>query len=181
MLRLAVTSVLVALLAATAATAAPARAPGIGSASRLIILKRPQRGLPAPVQAARLKIMDAAIRGHYALLEKLGMAGRRNFDFTLGDVAKPAVFWKHQEAAGNPILAKFVKTLALPYGKSKRGELYVWPAAAGQDPTDKDWTDLRKLYSERDVVLFQKYGGFTAMRLAIAADGDWIYGLEDGE
>lgn len=179
------TPLLACLVAPTLIAAAPPHSMGDvthmrpgdkGSAARMIVYKRPQRGLPGPVQKMRLDIINACIKAKYLQLEKLALPGRKHFDFSFSGAKRPSVFWHQQEAKGNHILAKMVATLHLPY--KRNGHLYVWPSAYGDNPTDKDWNGLSELYSQRDIELFKQYSGFTGMRLAIADDGDWIYAIE---
>jgi hypothetical protein len=146
------------------------------SAARMVIYKRPQRGLPAAVQKMRLAIIDACIKCNYKQLESLALPGRKHFDFTFGKVKKPSDFWKFQDQSGHKTLGKMVTTLRLPF--AHEGHVFVWPSAYGKDPQDKDWEALTQNYSQRDIKLFQDYGGYTGMRLAIADDGDWIYAIE---
>lgn len=146
------------------------------SARRMIVYKHPQKGLNPPVQKMRLAIIDACVRCNYKQLEKLGLPGRKHFDFTFGKEKSPAKFWVQQEAGGHRTLAKMVATLHLPFKHD--GHVYVWPSAYGNDPQDKDWAALHELYGDHDITLFQNYGGFNGMRLAIADDGDWLYAIE---
>jgi hypothetical protein len=146
------------------------------SACRMVVYKRPQHGLPPAVQKMRLAIIDAAIHCKPMQLEKLALPGRRHFDFSFNGEKKPGAFWAQREKTGHRTLGKFVTTLHLPYAHD--GHVFIWPSAYGKNPQDKDWDALREIYAERDCVLFQSYGGFTGMRLAIADDGDWIYGIE---
>lgn len=146
------------------------------SASRMIVYKRPQKGLPAAVQKMRLAIIDACIKCNYKQLEKLALPGRKHFDFTFGKVKMPSDFWKFQDQSGHKTLGKMVTTLRLPFAHD--GHVFIWPSAYGKDPQDKDWDALREIYAPRDITLFKDYGGFNGMRLAIADDGDWIYAIE---
>ena len=146
------------------------------SACHMVVYRRPQQGLPPAVQKMRLAILDACIHCKPFTLEKLGLPGRRHFDFSFGGDKRPGPYWAMREKTGHRPLAKMGTTLHLPYAHN--GHVFIWPSAYGKDPQDKDWDALRDLYAERDVILFQKYGGFTGMRLAIADDGDWLYGIE---
>ena len=146
------------------------------SASRMIAYKRPQHGLPPAVQKMRLAIIDACIHCNTKQLEKLGLAGRKNFDFSFSGDKKPSTFWSAREKSGHRTLGKMVTTLHLPFAHD--GHLFIWPSAYGKDPQEKDWDILHEIYLDRDIILFQNYGGFTGMRLAITDDGDWIYAIE---
>jgi hypothetical protein len=146
------------------------------SACRMVVYKRPQHGLPAVVQKMRLAIIDLAIHCKPLQLEKLATPGRRHFDFTFNGEKKAGPFWVKRELTGHRTLGKFVTTLHLPYAHD--GHIFIWPSAYGKNPQDRDWDALREIYAERDCVLFQNYGGFTGMRLAIADDGEWLYAIE---
>ncbi|MDB5101473.1 MAG: hypothetical protein JWM80_5894 [Cyanobacteria bacterium RYN_339] len=146
------------------------------SAARMVIYKRPQKGLPAAVQKMRLAVIDACIKCQFDQLEKLALPGRKHFDFTFGKAKKPSAFWKSQDLSGHKTLGKMVTTLRAPFAHD--GHVFVWPSAYGKNAQEKDWDALTQIYSPRDIVLFKDYGGFNGMRLAIADDGDWIYAIE---
>lgn len=173
---------LLALLATPPAQAwaAPSRAlPAVvpSSAKALGLGLQPQRGLPAPVQAMRKKILEAAFRGEVAKLGRIATEGRPGFDCSFGLPISPHAFWVAEERRGAKVLALMVRTLRLPYGK--QGSSYVWPAAAGDAPTEADWKALVNLYGQRQVTLWQgpEHSGYTGMRLGIAPDGDWLFAI----
>jgi hypothetical protein len=162
MRRLAMHRLLILTIALAAAAPAIAKTPPPScSAARLPALA-PQPGLPAPVAKTRKAIAEAARRCDYAGLERLGLAGRREFNYDWEHHGRPAVFWRRMEAEGKPILATMVALLtlpALPPGS--------WPMRGYV------WVDVTT-HPKATRAAFLKFKVEPYYHLTIMPDGDWV-------
>ena len=138
---------------------------------------RSVRGLPRAVASMRLRIIAAARRCDYALLERLGNERGRGLTFSYGAGRSAARFWRTLERSGEkpPPMAALVKVLAMPFARNE-ARFYVWPSAHRENPTERDWRALRTLYTAAQIERMKRGGtGYLGYRVGITAGGDWQY------
>ena len=86
------------------------------------------------------------------------------------------------EGAGDDVLATLVRILAMSYGSldaalasGESTELYFWPSAFGDNPTDEQWKEVASLYSDAEIQAMKDFGGYVGYRAGITADGTWLF------
>jgi hypothetical protein len=129
--------------------------------------------VPAPVEAKRLAILEAAESGDADAVAAL--AGEP-FSYSFGGPVEggPAAYWRELEANGERPLEALAAILRMPYTLSTG--LYVWPFA--YDKTIDQITDYeRELLGPLppDAADFIPEGGYFGWRAGIEPDGDWIF------
>jgi len=138
-----------------------------------------QAGLPPAVAEMRRAIVRAAVACDYDRLESLALQGGAAFTYSFGDDARPAEYWRENEAAGEDPIAMLVRTLALPWARETLDiepfVYYVWPSAYLIESSDEDWAALGALYSPEEIDLFRDYGSFIGWRVGITETGDWRF------
>ena len=124
----------------------------------------------------REEIIKAAIACDYGLLQRLATDGAKEFNYSLGEASRPGDYWRDRERDGDPTLATLIRMLARLHAETTDGrtELYVWPAAAGENPTDEDWASLERGFGEETVSSWRTPTGYVGPRVVIAAGGDWL-------
>lgn len=135
----------------------------------------PRMEIPDPVADTRQAILEAAQADDWEALRDL-IPGR-GFTFSYGGERDPIAYWKNLESEGHvPLLGDVVpRVLGTEPGPVRGG--YIWPAQAGEDPSEWDQRDLavlRELHIEEDIRLFQEIGLYTGWRIEIARDGTWL-------
>lgn len=139
--------------------------------------------LPTAVARLRDLIVEAAVRCDYEELARLGTAGE-GFSHSFGASDDPAGYWEKVEEdpeSKEEPMAMLVRTLDVSHcveeATSAGVTLYAWPAAQCTNSTDEDYDSLiaSGLYTEKEVRLFRKGGGFLGWRIGITEDGDWLF------
>ncbi|WP_240359331.1 hypothetical protein [Pyxidicoccus trucidator] len=154
---------------------APDAGSGACSASRLSAKTQiPMPPPPPPVERMRRRIIAAAVACDYAALEKLADENGKGLTYTFGDGESPTAYWREHEKEGQPVLARMVQLLNLPY--AKEDEMFVWPAVH-VTVTEKNWQALSGVYPEEQLREMKKEGGYLGLRLAISAKGDWLFAV----
>lgn len=126
---------------------------------------------PPPVERMRRQIIAAAVACDYAALAKLADENGKGVRFTFGPGKDAVAYWRRVEAEGEPVLARMVQVLNLPY--AKQGDLYFWPAVHVTN-ADKDWQAVVGVYPEKQVQAMKAGGtGYLGLRVGISAKGDW--------
>ncbi|HZI12402.1 MAG TPA: hypothetical protein VE153_18610 [Myxococcus sp.] len=133
--------------------------------------------LPAPVESMRRRIVAAAVACDYAALKALGSEKGKGLSFTFGVAEDPAVYWREAEEQGEPVLARIVRVLNLPYAKDEG--VFVWPAVHVTGPkSEADWKSLEGLYPEEQLRSMREADvGYLGLRVGISAKGDWQYAI----
>ncbi|MBJ6761885.1 hypothetical protein JGU66_14015 [Myxococcaceae bacterium JPH2] len=120
----------------------------------------------------RRRIVAAAVSCDYAELAKLADEHGRGLRFTFGSAPDVAAYWRDmEEAKGDPILGRLVRVLNMPY--VKQGQLYLWPTAAREGATAKEFDALQGLYPEVQVRSMKKAKSYLGLRVGISPSGDW--------
>ncbi|MGI9624576.1 MAG: hypothetical protein ACR2PK_17220, partial [Acidimicrobiales bacterium] len=139
----------------------------------------PDPSLPEPVEATRVAIARAALNCDYD-----GLTALTNDEFVYSFGEPPGgdagAFWSSAEAAGDEPLRFMVELVKLPVTVDASGspEFYVWPEAftiAWEDLTDEQQDDVRILYDDEAMDLFEQFGSYIGYRLAIDENGDWVF------
>ncbi len=126
---------------------------------------------PPLVEGMRRRIIAAAVACDYQALAKLGDENGKGLRVSFGDASNVAAFWRDAEKGGEPVLARMVQLLNLPYAKQEG--LYYWPAVHVTG-AEKDWQALSGVYPEKQLRAMQEGGtGYLGLRLGISAKGDW--------
>ncbi len=168
---------------APVATGTPPEAPrdaGAGaarcSASTLSPEPKPaQPPLPEKAEAMRRRIIAAAVACDYETLTALSVEEGKEFNAGSGETDL-ATFWRKQEQQGEPVLARLVRILNLPY--SGEGEHYLWPSAAGMFRKAKDWEAIEGLYPPETIAKWKgTERGYTGLRTGIHLNGDWLFAM----
>ena len=75
-------------------------------------------------------------------------------------------------------LADIARTLELPYTiiEGAETDIYVWPSAFADDPTEADWEALEALYNEEEIELWRTEG-YVGLRVGITERGTWIFAV----
>ncbi|QSQ27994.1 hypothetical protein JY651_05560 [Pyxidicoccus parkwayensis] len=119
----------------------------------------------------RRRIIAAAVACDYAALAKLADENGKGLRYSFGDGEGPAAYWRRVEQQGEPVLARMVQVLNLPY--AKQGEAYYWPAVHVTN-ADKDWQAVVGVYPEKQIQAMKQGGtGYLGLRVGISAKGDW--------
>ncbi|WP_254614250.1 hypothetical protein [Myxococcus sp. CA056] len=139
-------------------------------------LPEPRTGPPPPPKAVedmRRRIIAAARACDYAQLSKLADEKGKSVRFTFGDGDDVAAYWKEREAEGEPILARLVNVLDLPY--ALQGGIYYWPwlhVTGVKNP--EDWKALSDVYSEAELKgMRETRDSYYGLRVGISKTGDW--------
>lgn len=129
---------------------------------------------PKAVQSMRERIMAAARACDYAELAKLVDEKGKSVRFSFGDGDDAVAYWKEQEAQGEPVLARIVQVLELPY--AKQGDIYYWPwlHVTGLK-TPEDRKALAGIYSDKELKGMQEAfdDAYVGLRVGISKTGDW--------
>ncbi|NVJ21112.1 hypothetical protein HUW62_07775 [Myxococcus sp. AM011] len=122
----------------------------------------------------RERIMAAARACDYAELAKLVDEKGKSVRFSFGDGDDAVAYWKEQEAQGEPVLARIVQVLELPY--AKQGDIYYWPwlHVTGLK-TPEDRKALAGIYSDKELKGMQEAfdDAYVGLRVGISKTGDW--------
>ncbi|MCP3169472.1 hypothetical protein [Myxococcus qinghaiensis] len=129
---------------------------------------------PKAVESMRNRIMAAARACDYAELAKLVDEKGKSVRFSFGDGDDAVAYWKEQEAQGEPVLARIVQVLELPY--AKQGDIYYWPwlHVTGLK-TPQDRKALTGIYSDEELKGMQEAfdDAYVGLRVGISKTGDW--------
>ncbi|HYO57098.1 hypothetical protein [Archangium sp.] len=132
--------------------------------------------LPAKVESMRRRIIAAAVACDYETLTALSLEEGKEFNPGSGGETDLAAFWRKQEQQGDPVLARLVRVLNLPY--SGEGEHYLWPSAAGMFRKAKDWEAIEGLYPPETIARWKgTEKGYTGLRTGIHLNGDWLFAM----
>ncbi len=135
-----------------------------------------QPPLPPAVDSMRRRIVAAAVACDYAALGALADEQGKGLRFSFGPDMDVTHFWRMQEQEhGEPVLARLVKILSLPY--TKQGELYVWPSAFRENATAQDFAALKGLYPDEQLQAMQRELSYLGLRAAITGTGDWQFAV----
>jgi hypothetical protein len=145
------------------------------SASTLGPEPKPARPtLPPEVESMRRRIIAAAVACDYETLTVLSREKGEEFNLGFDDEADLAAFWRKREQQGDPVLARLVRVLNLPY--SGEGEHYLWPSAASVFRKAKDWEAIEGLYPPETIAGWKgTERGYTGLRTGIHVNGDWLF------
>jgi hypothetical protein len=156
----------------------PGATTGRCSASTLSPEPKPaQPPLPAAVESMRRRIIAAAVACDYRRLAALTREKGKGFTASFGDVEDVASYWRELETShGEPVLARMVKLLNLPYAKS--GDLYVWPSVHGENAKPEDWKAVEEVYTPEEIAEMRSImDGYIGLRLGIKPNGDWQFAV----
>lgn len=133
-----------------------------------------QAALPPLVAAKRTAIGDAITRCDF--LELNALTGP-SFTASFGG-GEALDLWAEEELIGLTPFADIARTLELPYTiiEGDATDIYVWPSAFGDDPTEADWVALEALYNEEEIELWRN-DGFVGLRIGITERGTWIFAV----
>ena len=168
---------LASLFALLALTAVGCGGNGDSSASGTNTSTTPlEKALPTPVAEKREAIVAAAKSLDYDRLESL--LDPKSFSYSFGESGDPVGYWRRLEKEGHvPILGDYLPVVfSSPH--ALRGDVYVWPSAHGDPPSEwsaaeRRW--LRNLYSKQEIKQFEKAGGYLGYRAGIRKDGTWLF------
>ncbi len=148
-------------------------------------------GLPRPVAARRMAILDAAVECDYDELERLALEGRPGFSYSFGIEKSPASFWRARERDARRLdretseyLRYLVQILHLPHCRERQDDgtgteseavYYVWPRVHCSARSAEDWNDLEDLYTDEQIEEMRKANIYFGFRVGILEDGDWVY------
>ena len=165
-----------------AATPTKKSGPARCSASGLSSEPTPaQPPLPPAVESMRRRIIAAAVACDYVALAVLARENGSRFDFISsysgGRTDDVAGFWRwKEEELGEPLLARLVKVLNLPYAQVRDG--FFWPEMSVRPLTPGDSKVIGELYPADKVPDLlsnqsdpREYDG---LRVVILARGDWL-------
>jgi hypothetical protein len=128
--------------------------------------------LPPAVDSMRRRIVAAAVACDYAALAALGDEQGKSLRFSFGADEDVARFWRQAEQErGEPVLARMVKLLSLPY--TKQDELYIWPTAFRENATAQDFEALKGIYPDAQLKAMQRDRSYLGLRVGISGNGDW--------
>ena len=140
--------------------------------------------LPEPVRRMRELIMEACLSGNIERLRPLINGGEDGTQFSFGEGAgDPIQFLRgvSGDDEGHEILAILYEVLAAGYVKLDEegvGEMYVWPYffAVPLDKLDgRQRVELFKLVTAGDYEDMKSYGAYIFYRVAISAEGKWLF------
>lgn len=141
----------------------------------------PQPSLPQAVQATRDRIAELAAACDYEGLERY--AGKENFTFSFGDGGSAAEYWRSVDRR-EEVTALMVKLLSVkPARDDSLGDkgpvFYLWPGVAGPSPTEEDWAELEKVYTDEEIARFRRdfemMGSYFGYRVGIDEEGKWLF------
>lgn len=151
-------------------------APGPCSAAGQPSVAPTREALPEAVAAIRAQIVERAVDCDFDGLADLTSPA---FTVNLGG-GDPRRVWMASEAQFGDDLSLIVRILNLPFAVSVLPDgraIYVWPAAAKDQPTDADWEALRPVFNEEEIDAMRQQGGYTGHRIGIAEDGEWLFSV----
>jgi hypothetical protein len=120
----------------------------------------------------RRRIIAAAVACDYAALAKLGDEKGKGIRISFGDDEGVARYWRElEEKDHEPVLARLVKILNVPF--TTEGDVYYWPSAFREHPTDQDFADLKGLYPDAQLQAMAKDKSYLGLRAGITSAGDW--------
>jgi hypothetical protein len=163
---------LLSLLALTAAACGGSDSPSAGATTTAPA----EEALPGPVAEKHEAIVDAAHALDYEQLATL--LDPETFTYSFGEGGDPVGYWRRlEEQDETPILGDYLPTvLAMPW--AKQGLLYVWPSAHAKKPaqwTEDDRKALEQLYTEDEILQFERAGSYLGWRVGIRKDGTWLF------
>lgn len=143
------------------------------SASRLRIVL-PDEQLPSAVADTRHRMFDAAIACDYGALQAIALEGRPGFTFSYGAETSAADYWRGEEERGGRPLEILVRLLAQPFTRNE-AELYAWPPAYTERPTEADWNELEGIYGRAQIDSWREMGTYLGYRVGISPAGEWQF------
>lgn len=132
----------------------------------------PAQELPTAVAEKRRAIAEAAVACDFERLEQL--ASDAGFTYSYGASGGAAEYWQSREQAGDEVLGRLLRLLALPFTRNEAG-FYAWPSAYTENPTSRDWDLLRGIYDRREIASFRRNGSYLGHRIGISRDGEWQF------
>lgn len=146
------------------------------SASALSAKPTPARPpLPPEVETMRGRIIAAAVACDYTALARLGHEKGEGFSFTFGNGSDAALYWREREAHGDPVLARMVRVLDLPYAHN--AGMFAWPSVYQTTPNAADWRLLEGLYPEETLHRWREQNNYLGLRVGIQESGDWLFAV----
>lgn len=136
----------------------------------------PPGEIPPAVLDTRQAILDAAQTRDYGALRAL--IPDRGFTFSYGGERDPIAYWKRLESNAHVPVFGDVIPRVLGTEPGLFDGIYIWPAQAGEDPSEWDQSDLEALseiHLRQDIRLFQEIGLYTGWRVGIDRDGTWVF------
>ncbi len=135
-----------------------------------------QPALPDAVAATRAAITARAVACDF---DSLAALTSPSFTVSLagGDARRT---WMASEAKFGDDLSLIVRILNLPFTTTTLDDgrqLYVWPSAAGDDPTQADWDDLTAVFNEEEIDVIRQTGTYSGHRVGITANGEWLFSV----
>lgn len=133
-----------------------------------------QEDLP-PLVSAKRSAIEQAIRA----CDFLGLSTLTGPSFTVSFGGGEALDqWADEEMRGLTPLADIAKTLELPFAviEGAGTDIYVWPSAFADNPSESDWEALEVLYNEEEIELWRT-DGYTGLRVGITERGTWIFAV----
>lgn len=133
--------------------------------------------LPDEVAATRAAIVRFATACDFD-----GLAALVDSRFTYGDdeSGDPRRYWLANEQRFGDDLSVIVTLLSLEATTIEQADgsmLYVWPAAAGEQPTDAQWESLFAVYNEEEIATMRRSGVYTGLRVGIDSTGRWRFAV----
>lgn len=144
----------------------------------------PEQDLPAAVSEVRAAIVEAATSCD---LDRLVALTSGDFTYSFGEDGDPAGFWRTLETESATTgtvspLSLLVRVLDVPHGTVDAGDdssIYVWPSAYAystwEETPQADREALLSVYGAKDLVDFERFGGYVGYRVGITDSGDWIF------
>ena len=164
--------------------AAPTKKPGPARCSASSLSPEPapaQPPLPPLVESMRRRITAAAVACDYVALAVRARENGARFDFVSrysgGRTDDVAGFWRwKEEELGEPLLARLVKVLNLPYAQVQ--DRFAWPEMSVRPLTPGDSKVIGGLYPADKVPdLLSNQGDpreYDGLRVVILSRGDWL-------
>ncbi|NNC92182.1 MAG: hypothetical protein HKN80_06785 [Acidimicrobiia bacterium] len=139
----------------------------------------PQPDLPEAVAATRLALFEAAMTCDFGAIAAVSDGADLPVQTSHGG-SGPEYVWQ-REREGIPLMRTLVEHLNLGFTASE--DSYVWPSAMenltspyGEGLSEEDYAALLELYTVEDLEeSFELFDGFVGHRIAIAADGQWLF------
>ncbi len=137
--------------------------------------------LPAPVQATRQKLIDAARSGDIAALKPIMDAQKYppNVSYGAPDDALAYLRDVAEDDDGRQILGLMLDLFDQPYAfhPDSGGETYyIWPYLAEIDPnalTPEQTVDAYRLLNSEQIEELKQFGGWYYWRIFISETGEW--------
>lgn len=137
--------------------------------------------LPAPVQATRQALIDAARSGNIEALKPIIDAQDYPPNVSFGDPDDALAYLKDvsEDDEGRQILGLMLDLFDQPYAfhPDSGGETYyIWPYLAEVDPnalTPEQEVDAYRLLNSEQIAELQNFGGWYYWRLFISESGEW--------